>query len=282
VTFRLQRSADHVGDAVQIDLPIRPDRPVIHRRDLLSLGADGSLAVPALADPARPASYARSLVLATDPAVVTLLAGANVLTRPVVGGAEQRLALAKAELALLPFSPLMDAAGLADRVAGDVAAAVGAVKLATDDDGLVAFFPHGRGSVWLTAEAYRVTVAAERLGIPVEKPLRERMEKLLTAALRSDYPHLIGGQELGALFRRIMRRSWRGGRRRCAADLWRRWRPCWRACRRRIRACWRRCWTRCGAGSTCWRGTASRPMPDWRTSPPRPQSCLRRRGAWPR
>ena len=30
VRFLLQRSADRVSDAVQIDLPIRPDRPVIH------------------------------------------------------------------------------------------------------------------------------------------------------------------------------------------------------------------------------------------------------------
>lgn len=196
IRMTVQRSVDHVGDAVQIDLPIKPDRPVVHRRDLLALRPDGTLDIPLLAEPARPASYAGTLTLATDPAVVKLLAGVNFLTRPVVGGTEQRLALVRGEMALMPFVPLMDATGLRSRVAGDVSAALAAVKLSTDDDGLVAFFPHVRGSVWLTATAYRVMIQAERLGLPVDKPVVARMAKVLTAALRSDYPHLMSREEL--------------------------------------------------------------------------------------
>ncbi len=191
----VQRSADHAGDAVQVDLPIKPDRPVVHRRELLAMGPDGSLDIPALTEPARPASYASTLTLATDPAVVKIIAGANFLTRPIVGGTEQRLALARGELALLPFTPLMDAAGLRNRAAGDVAAALASVKLSTDDDGLVAFFPHLRGNVWLTSYAYRVMIQAERIGVSVDKPTAERMAKVLTAALRSDYPHLLEAEE---------------------------------------------------------------------------------------
>jgi alpha-2-macroglobulin len=196
IRLTVQRGSDHVGDAVQIDLPIKPDRPAIHRRDVLAVGADGALDIPPLADPARPASYSDTLTLATDPAAVKLLAGVNFLTRPLVGGVEQRLALARGELALMPFTPLLDAAGLRARVAGDIAAAIASVKLSTDDDGLVAFFPHNRGSVWLTASAFRVLVQAERLGVAVDKPTEERMAKVLTAALRSDYPHLLTGEEL--------------------------------------------------------------------------------------
>jgi uncharacterized protein YfaS (alpha-2-macroglobulin family) len=196
VRITVQRSADHVGDAVQIDLPIRPDRPAVHRRDLLALKPDGTLDIPALGEAARPASYASTLTLATDPSVVKLIAGANFLIRPIVGATEQRLALARGELALMPFTPLMDAAGLRNRVAGDVGAAVASVKLSTDDDGLVAFFPHVRGSVWLTATAFRMMIQAERLGLPVDKPTEDRMAKILTAALRSDYPHLMAREEL--------------------------------------------------------------------------------------
>ncbi len=196
VRFLLQRTSDHASDAVQIDLPIKPDRPVIHRRDLLAVGPGGTLDLPALADPARPASYARTVTLASDPAVVKLIAGAGFLARPAIGGAEQRMALAQAELALLPFTPILQAAGLRDRLAGDVQAALGAIKQTTDDNGLVAFFPHVDGSVWLTATAYRVMVAAGRAGLPVDKPALDRMTKVLTAALRSDYPHLMSGEEL--------------------------------------------------------------------------------------
>ncbi len=196
VRFLLQRTADRASDAVQVDLPIRPDRPVVHLRDLLATNGAGALDIPALADPARPASYARTITLATDPAVTALIAGATALTRPAVGGVDQRLSLAQAELALLPFSPLMDAAGLRARVASDVAAALAAVRSATDDDGLVAFFPQVRGTVWMTARAYRVMVAAARAGLPVDKPTVDRTAKLLQAALRSDYPHLMSGYEL--------------------------------------------------------------------------------------
>jgi uncharacterized protein YfaS (alpha-2-macroglobulin family) len=196
VRFLLQRTSDHASDAVQIDLPIKPDRPVIHRRDLLAVGPGGALDIPALTDPARPASYVRTITLASDPAVVKLIAGAGFLTRPAVGGTEQRMALAQAELALLPFTPIIEAAGLRDRLAGDVQTALAAIKLTTDDNGLVAFFPHVDGSVWLTASAYRVMVAAGRAGQPVDKPTLDRMTKVLTAALRSDYPHLMSGEEL--------------------------------------------------------------------------------------
>ncbi len=196
VRFLLQRTADHASDAIQVDLPIRPDRPVLHRRDLLATGPSGALDIPALAEPSRPASYLRTVTLATDPAVVRLVGAAGFLTRPAVNGTAQRLALARAELSLLPFTPLLDAAGLQNRVAADVAGAVAAVKLSTDDDGLVAFFPHTDGSVWLTAQAYQVLVAAGRAGLPVDKPTADRMAKLLQASLRSDYPHLIRGAEL--------------------------------------------------------------------------------------
>ena len=196
VRFLLQRTADRASDAVQVDLPIRPDRPVIRRRDLLATTPGGTLDIPALPDAIRPASYLRTVTVASDPAITRLVAGATALTRPAVGGVEQRMALARAELALLPFTPLLDAAGLKDRVTADVANAVTAIKLNTDDDGLVAFFPRTGGRVWLTATAYRLMAQAGRAGLPVDKPLFERMGRVLTAALRSDYPHLMTDNEL--------------------------------------------------------------------------------------
>ena len=196
VRYLLQRSSDRASDAVQVDLPIKPDRPVMHLRDLLATGPGGALDIPALAEPARPASYRRQVTVATDPAVVRLIGAAGFLARPAVDGTAQRLDLARGELALLPFTPLLDATGLRTRVASDIAAAIAGVKLSMDDDGLVAFFPHTQGSVWLTAQAYRVLVAAGRAGLPVDKPTADRMAKVLQAALRSDYPHLIAGEEL--------------------------------------------------------------------------------------
>ena len=195
VRFLLQRSADQAGDAVQIDLPIRPDRPVVHRRDLLVVGAANALQIPALADPVRPPSYSRSVTLATDPVVTRLVAGLNLLVRPAVGGTAQRIDLALAELPLLPFTSILDAAGLRDRLAGDVAAAQTAIRQGLDDDGLVAFFPNSRGMVWLTASALRVMTEAGQAGLPVDKAVADRLVQVLRNSLRSDYPHLLDDEE---------------------------------------------------------------------------------------
>ena len=195
VRFLLQRTADRASDALQVDLPIRPDRPAVHRQDFLLAGS-GPLSIPPPAEAVRPPSYVRTLTLASDPVVTRLITAAGFLTRPMVGGVEQRMALARGELALLPFTPVLDAAGLRDRMAADVAAAIATIRMATDDDGLVGFFPKTPGMVWLTADVYRVLVSAARAGLPVDKAMSERMAKVLTAALRSDYPHLMSGAEL--------------------------------------------------------------------------------------
>ena len=189
-----QRASDGVGDAVQLDLPIRPDRRSEHRRALLTAGA-GTLDIPPPVDRMRPGTYRQRVTAATDPELVRLLAGIDLLTRDPDLGPEQSMALASAELALLPFTPLIDAAGLQDRVAGDVASAIAMIKRATDEDGRVAFWPGIPGTIWFTADAYRLLVAAGRAGLPVEKPLVDHLAGVLTASLRSDYPHVISGYE---------------------------------------------------------------------------------------
>jgi len=199
VRMLLQRTSDRVSDAVQIELPIRPDRPVIHRRDLLATGPSG-LDIAPIADPVRPASYLRQVTVATDPEATRLVAGVGALVRFPVGGTEQRIALATGELALQPFAPLIAAAGLRERIGADVAAAIEAVRRSADEDGLVAFWPRTRGNVWLTAAAYRMMVAAGRAGLPVDKPMLDGMAKVLAASLRSDYPHLLTE---AALFERV-------------------------------------------------------------------------------
>ncbi len=195
----VRRLSDGVGDAVQVDLPIRPDRPVVHERSLLQTASDG-LALPATGGDPRPGSYRRGVTLATDPDLVRLLAGLGALERFPVGGVEQRMSLAEGELALLPFTPLMEASGLRDRLAGDVTAAAALVRQDTDDDGMVAFWPHTPGNVWLTARAFRMLVSAGRAGLAVDKAGLDRLGKVLTASLRSDYPHLVSAT---ALFERV-------------------------------------------------------------------------------
>jgi alpha-2-macroglobulin len=190
------RDADRAADALQIDLPIRPDRSPLRRREIAEIAAGGRLALPALAEPARQNSFQQTITLAADPAVVRLMAGLNALVEYPYGCTEQRIALASAGLAIKPFAPLLAAAGLEDRLAHDVRNTLRAIEQAIDADGLVAFWPRSRGNVSLTAWALSFVAAAEKAGEPVDKSLVDRLANVLKLALRSDYGRLLRGEDL--------------------------------------------------------------------------------------
>lgn len=194
--FGLQRDADRAADNVQIDLPVRPDRPPLRRDEIVEVPAGATVGVPAVAAAVRPGSYAERLTLAADPAMVRLMTALNYLAQYPYGCTEQRIALASAELALKPFAPILAAADLTPRVAGDVRATARAIEQSLDPDGLVAFWPRGHGNVSLTAWSYSFLVAAEQAGEPIDVKLKERLAGVLRRALRSDYPRLIAGEEL--------------------------------------------------------------------------------------
>jgi len=194
--FLLRRAADGVGDAVELNLPIRPDRTPLRERLTLAVAPGATTRIPEPTRPVRPGSYAARLSIATDPAVTRMLAGFNLLLALPFDGTEQRISLTGAQLALAPFAPLWNAAGLQDRLATDLRATVQAIRQSTDDNGLVAFWPRMRGSVWLTASAYRVLNAAAKAGQEVDAALLERLGTVLSRALRSDFPHLLNGEEL--------------------------------------------------------------------------------------
>ena len=194
--FLMQRNADKAGDAVEITLPIRPDRPPVRQHRIADLAPGQAIDLPPPAAPIRPQSFSAGVTLATDPALVRLIGGLDYLFRYPYGCTEQRISLTASELALQPFAPLLTMTGIAGRLAADVQSTSRAIEQATDDDGLVAFWPHGKGSVSLTAWAYRFLTAADKAGQPVNKALTERLATVLTQALRSDYPRLLAGEQL--------------------------------------------------------------------------------------
>ena len=58
IRFLVRRDSDQVGDAVEIALPIRPDRPVVHERRLVEIAPGASADLPAPPGDVRPGSYA--------------------------------------------------------------------------------------------------------------------------------------------------------------------------------------------------------------------------------
>ncbi len=194
--FLLRRTADGTGDAVELNLPIHPDRTPLRERLMFSVAPGATLPVPEPLRPMRPGTYGARISLATDPAVTRMLAGFGLLLSVPYDGTEQRLSLLNAGLALAPYAALWSVAGVQDRLEADLRAAIQAVQQSTDEHGLVAFWPRMKGSVWLTAQAYRVLNAAAKAGHSVDGPSMERLATVLTRALRSDFPQLMSDEAL--------------------------------------------------------------------------------------
>jgi alpha-2-macroglobulin len=191
IRFLVRRDADQVGDAVEIALPIRPDRPPLHERRLVEVAPGGAADLPPPPSDVRPGSYSASLAVATDPALARALGALDYLVAYPFGCTEQRIALASSELALLPFAPIVGAELLPQRVEADVAAALRAIAQAVDENGLVGYWPHTRGLVTLTAWSYELMIRAQTAHLTVDAGLRDRLAAVLTQSLRSDYPHLL-------------------------------------------------------------------------------------------
>ncbi len=194
--LRIERDADQAKDAVEVDLPVRPDREPVRRYQLVEIAPGETKTLAGAEASARPGSFVREVTLAADPALVKLMAGLNALVEYPYGCTEQRLALARANLALKGFAPILSAAALEGRITGIVKTTAQAIEQSIDSDGLVAFWPRARGNVSLTAWAYAFLAQAERAGEAIDKTLSERLANVLKLSLRSDYPRLLTGEEL--------------------------------------------------------------------------------------
>lgn len=196
IEFRIERDADHARDAVAVALPVKPDREPTRRYEIVEIAPGETKTLAAPSEPARAGTFSREAIVAGDPAIVKLVAGLNALVEYPYGCTEQRLALARAGLALKSFAPLLAAAGLADHVSTNVVSTARQIEQSIDPDGLVGFWPRSRGNVSLTAWSYAFLAEADRAGETIDKTLLDRLANILQLSLRSDYPRLLTGDEL--------------------------------------------------------------------------------------
>ena len=194
--FEIQREADKARDGVEVALPVRPDRTPVSKREIVEIAPGASVSFGGPPPQARAGSFQRTATLAADPTLVRLTAGLQALLDYPYGCTEQRIARAGASVALKPFAPIFASAGLDLRIGQDVKATQQAIEQAIDADGLVAFWPRGRGNVSLTAWAFAFLAEADRVGEPIDKPLLERLAHVLKLSLRSDYARLLRNEEL--------------------------------------------------------------------------------------
>ncbi len=64
--FSLARDADQAADNVEIELPVKPDRPPLRQHQIADIAAGGRADFPAPKAGVRPGSYERTLTLAAD------------------------------------------------------------------------------------------------------------------------------------------------------------------------------------------------------------------------
>jgi uncharacterized protein YfaS (alpha-2-macroglobulin family) len=202
VVFRIgaERSSDGAGDAVEIRLPLRDDRDRVVLTEAATLVPGIPWELPEAAEAARPGSLRRKLLASSEPGILELAAGLDYLLAYPYGCTEQRLATARAQLALRRFRGLLH---LESGLGGD-AALDRAVKdtldwlpLVEQPSGLVAYWPGSTGSVSLTAWVVEFLAEAREGGYTVDSELLTRLTRALEQSLRSDYPGFVDGEAWG-------------------------------------------------------------------------------------
>jgi uncharacterized protein YfaS (alpha-2-macroglobulin family) len=195
VTMGVERSSDQSRDAVSIDLPIQPDRRPVDLRVLGDLVAGTPFTVPAISEQVRSGTLSRNVLLSSQPGLLRMAAGLDYLQAYPYGCTEQRISLARAELALHRFRDTLMLGGKLDRLDQDVKDTIAYVGKATNEAGMVSFWPGSRPYVFLTAWSVQFLVEARDAGFAIDDALLEKQTSVLRQSLRSDNSNLISGLE---------------------------------------------------------------------------------------
>lgn len=195
VTLGVERMSDQAKDAFSIDLPIRPDRRPVSLRQLADLQPGQPVTVPAITEDIRAGTLKRVVLLSSQPALLRMSAGLNYLQAYPFGCTEQRISNARAELALRRFNDVLLLDGSLGRLDKDVADTLDYIEKATNDAGLVSFWPGSRGYVFLTAWSLQFMVEAREAGYTVKTEAFDKLAGALKQSLRSDYTNFISGVE---------------------------------------------------------------------------------------
>ncbi len=196
VAIRLgaERAADRAGDAVEVRLPIRDDRDRVRLAALAPLAPGAPFVLPEPAEAARPGSLTRKLLVSSEPGITELAAGLDFLLQYPYGCTEQRLASARAQLALRRFRDLLQLEGADRALDRAVADTLGWLPLVQQPSGLFAFWPGGQGSVALTAWAVDFLAEAREAKAAVDEEVETKALRALEQALRSDYSGFLDGE----------------------------------------------------------------------------------------
>ena len=123
-----------------------------------------------------------------------MAAGLSFLMEYPYGCTEQRVSLARAQLAMKRFREVLRMHGGDEDSKRAVQSAIDTIKSAVDANGLVAYWPGASGYVSLTAWVLEFLAEARDAGFTVDDKLMGGLTQTLQQALRSDYSHFIDGE----------------------------------------------------------------------------------------
>jgi len=193
VAVAVERADDGASDAFRVELPVRPDRRPVRRRLLADLAPGVSIELPAVDGTPRAGSVRRSVLIATEPALVRMAAGLDFLHAYPYGCTEQRLSRARARIAFRRLRDRLGRAGDETSLEATARQMNEWIEAAVDARGLVAYWPGGKGYVALTAWTAMYLDEARDADLPIDEDLRDRLLDSLERALRSDYAHFVDG-----------------------------------------------------------------------------------------
>lgn len=196
VTFRIgvERASDKATDAFEVKLPIRDDRERVVSRKLVDLVPGVAVPLPEVAEPARPGTIKRTVLVSTQPGLVRMAAGLDFLLAYPYFCTEQRVSRARAEIAMKGFRTLLHQPGGKDLLDRPVNETLAWIPTVVDGNGLVAYWPGTAGSVSLTAWTVQFLVEAREAGFPIDAKLFDTLTRTLEQALRSDYTRFLDGE----------------------------------------------------------------------------------------
>lgn len=193
VTVGVDRAADGAKDAFQITLPVRPDRDPVVTRTVAALADAGPVVLPAIAEPVRPGTLERRVLVATRE-LAALAGGLDYLRAYPFGCTEQRISQLRANVASKRFGEaLVGRDGQGEALTESLRSTREWMSSTMGENGLVAYWPGGRGYVSLTAWSLQLLVEAKSAGLAVDENLMGKLALALKQSLRSDYRDFVPG-----------------------------------------------------------------------------------------
>ncbi|MBN1879051.1 hypothetical protein JW823_02980 [bacterium] len=197
IRMAAERLKDGVGDAAETTLPVidgTPDWTMTWQR---TLNPGETVEVPGI-DPLVILSETaqRGIRISTSPALLTAIRAESLLRDYPYGCTEQRLSRATGLTIMKSLHNLLNRSIDESSYDAMIRDTIDYLPIVTTPEGLVAFWPGGKGYVHLTSRALRFLADARNSGFDVDPSLADQYIRSLKASLRSDSRYLVNGADV--------------------------------------------------------------------------------------